>query len=35
KGLNGVQAAWVIKKYRGHRVLTESITREFDLSTMT
>ncbi|KAG2141966.1 hypothetical protein DEU56DRAFT_870755 [Suillus clintonianus] len=30
KGLNGVQAAWAIKKYRGHRVLPESIMREFD-----
>ncbi|KIK93973.1 hypothetical protein PAXRUDRAFT_828447 [Paxillus rubicundulus Ve08.2h10] len=30
KGLNGTQAAWAIKKYRGHRVLPESITQEFD-----
>ncbi|KIK76762.1 hypothetical protein PAXRUDRAFT_17963 [Paxillus rubicundulus Ve08.2h10] len=30
KGLNGTQAAWAIKKYRGHRVLPESILKEFD-----
>ncbi|KAG1728113.1 hypothetical protein EDB19DRAFT_1642580, partial [Suillus lakei] len=30
KGLNGVQAAWAIKKYCGHRVLPESIMKEFD-----
>ncbi|KAI6124621.1 hypothetical protein EDD17DRAFT_1468938, partial [Pisolithus thermaeus] len=29
-GLNGMQAAWAVKKYRGHRVLPESILREFD-----
>ena len=28
KGLNGKQAAWASKKYRGHRVLPESIMRE-------
>ncbi|KAG1728571.1 hypothetical protein EDB19DRAFT_1642417, partial [Suillus lakei] len=30
KGLNGTQAAWAIKKYHGHRVLPESIMKEFD-----
>ncbi|KAG2069159.1 hypothetical protein BDR04DRAFT_1022347, partial [Suillus decipiens] len=30
KGLNGVQAAWAIKKYRGHCVLPPSIMQEFD-----
>ncbi|OAX38548.1 hypothetical protein K503DRAFT_741030 [Rhizopogon vinicolor AM-OR11-026] len=29
KGLDGVQAAWSIKKYR-HRILPESIMKEFD-----
>ncbi|KAG1722723.1 uncharacterized protein EDB91DRAFT_1063789 [Suillus paluster] len=30
KGLDGMQAAWAIKKYRDHRVLPQSITEEFD-----
>ncbi len=30
KGLNGHQAAWASKMYRGHRVLPESILEEFD-----
>ena len=30
RGLNGKQAAWASKKYRGHRVLPESIMRELD-----
>ena len=30
KGLKGKSAAWAAKKYRGHRVLLESILREFD-----
>ncbi|OJA13304.1 hypothetical protein AZE42_12324 [Rhizopogon vesiculosus] len=30
KGLNGTQAAWAIKKYRGYRMLPESIMRDFD-----
>ncbi|KAG2153113.1 uncharacterized protein EDB93DRAFT_1249026 [Suillus bovinus] len=30
KGLNGTQAAWAIKKYRGHRVLPQSIMEELD-----
>ena len=30
KGLKGKGAAWAAKKYRGHRVLPESILREFD-----
>jgi len=33
KGLNGTQAAWAIKKYRGHRVLPQSIMEEFDSDT--
>ncbi|KAG1800999.1 uncharacterized protein HD556DRAFT_1229791, partial [Suillus plorans] len=28
KGLNGKQAAWASKKYRGHRVLPETIMRD-------
>jgi len=30
RGLNGRQAAWVNKKYRGHRVLPESIMKGLD-----
>jgi hypothetical protein len=30
KGLNGRQAAWAAKRYRGHRVLPESIMQELD-----
>ena len=30
KGLNGRQAAWANKKYRGHRVLPEGILEELD-----
>ncbi|KAJ7087941.1 hypothetical protein B0H15DRAFT_781049, partial [Mycena belliarum] len=30
KGLNGRQAAWAARKYRGHRVLPESIMEEID-----
>ena len=30
KGLNGVQAAWANKKYRGHRVLPETLMEEMD-----
>ena len=30
KGLKGKGAAWAAKKYCGHRVLPESILREFD-----
>jgi hypothetical protein len=30
KGLNGSQAAWAAKKYRGHRVLPSSILDELD-----
>ncbi|KAJ7192309.1 hypothetical protein GGX14DRAFT_537754 [Mycena pura] len=30
KGLNGRQAAWAARKYRGHRVLPESILRELE-----
>jgi hypothetical protein len=32
KGLDGKRAAWAIKKYRGHRVLPESIMQEFEQS---
>ncbi|KAF8549129.1 hypothetical protein OG21DRAFT_1421833, partial [Imleria badia] len=32
KGLNGMQAAWAIKKYCGHRVLPVSIMQDFDLA---
>ncbi|OAX32505.1 hypothetical protein K503DRAFT_852125 [Rhizopogon vinicolor AM-OR11-026] len=35
KGLNGMQAAWAIKKYRGHRVLPKSIMQDFDFNTTT
>jgi hypothetical protein len=35
KGLNGMQAAWAIKKYRGHSVLPESIMQDFDNTTPT
>ncbi|KAG2110643.1 uncharacterized protein F5147DRAFT_574503 [Suillus discolor] len=30
KGLDGKQAAWAIKKYRGHCVLPKSIMRELE-----
>jgi hypothetical protein len=30
KGLNGKQTAWASKKYRGHRVLPESIMADLD-----
>ncbi|KAG6805207.1 hypothetical protein H0H92_000290 [Tricholoma furcatifolium] len=30
RGLNGRQAAWAAKRYRGHRVLPESIMRELE-----
>jgi hypothetical protein len=30
KGLNGKQAAWAAKKYRGHRVLPENLMAELD-----
>jgi hypothetical protein len=30
KGLNGRQAAWAAKKYRGHRVLPDTILDEFE-----
>ncbi|KIM58662.1 hypothetical protein SCLCIDRAFT_16731 [Scleroderma citrinum Foug A] len=30
KGLDGRQAAWAIKRYRGHRILPASILEEFD-----
>jgi hypothetical protein len=28
KGLNGQQAAWAAKKYRGHRVIPEAILQD-------
>jgi hypothetical protein len=30
KGLNGRQAAWAAKKYRGHRVTPETILRDLE-----
>jgi hypothetical protein len=30
KGLNGRQAAWAARKYRGHRVLSASILNELE-----
>jgi hypothetical protein len=30
KGLNGQQAAWAAKKYRGHRVIPASIMADLD-----
>ncbi|KAG2030694.1 hypothetical protein BDR03DRAFT_936585 [Suillus americanus] len=30
KGLDGTQAAWVVKKYHGHRILPTSNMKEFD-----
>ena len=30
KGLDGRQAAWAIKRYRGHCILPASILEEFD-----
>ncbi|KAG2357456.1 hypothetical protein BDR07DRAFT_1420313, partial [Suillus spraguei] len=30
KGLNGKQAAWASKRYRGHRVLPDSILRDLN-----
>ena len=32
KGLNGRQATWASKKYRGHRVLPDSIIEELDMA---
>jgi len=34
KGLNGRQAAWANKKYRGHRVLPETLMEELDTANM-
>ena len=30
RGLDGKQATWATRKYRGHRVLPETIMAEFD-----
>jgi hypothetical protein len=30
KGLNGRQAAWASKKFKGHQILPESIMMELD-----
>ena len=30
RGLNGKQAAWAARKYKGHRVLPESLMRDLD-----
>lgn len=32
KGLNGKQAVWSAKKYRGHRVIPESILSELSMA---
>ena len=29
-GLNGQQAAWAARKYKGHQVLSESLMRDLD-----
>ena len=29
-GLNGTQAAWAAKKYRGHRIIPNDILAQFD-----
>ena len=34
KGLDGKGAAWAAKKYHGHRVLPESIMKEFEEADM-
>ena len=35
KGLNGRQAAWAAKKYRGHRVIPETILTELSQANVT
>ena len=30
RGLNGIQAAWAARKYRGHRVLPQNILDELE-----
>ena len=35
RGLNGKQAAWASRKYRGHRVLPERIMEELDQAGIT
>jgi hypothetical protein len=35
KGLNGKQAAWAAKKYRGHRVLPGTIMEDLDKAKVT
>ena len=32
RGLNGRQEAWAARKYKGHRVLPESLMRDLDAS---
>lgn len=32
KGLDGPEVAWAARKYRGHRVLPDSIMAKFDAS---
>jgi hypothetical protein len=34
RGLDGKQAAWASKKYRGHRVLPESLLKDMEDSNM-
>jgi hypothetical protein len=35
KGLNGKQAAWAAKKYRGHRVIPEQILEDLSKANIT
>jgi hypothetical protein len=35
KGLNGKQAAWAAKKYRGHRVIPDSILQDLEKANIT
>jgi hypothetical protein len=34
RGLNGKQASWACKRYRGHRVLPENILKELEQEDM-
>lgn len=33
-GLTGQQAAWACRKYKGHRVIPESIMQELDVANL-
>jgi hypothetical protein len=35
KGLNGKQAAWAAKKYRGHRMIPDSILQDLEKANVT